>query len=605
MVRFEIADCPSESLERLRVELGVSGPLAQALVRRGLCDPHAARAFLDASEHHDLGRFGGLERAAALVMRHVGAGSRVTIHGDYDVDGVCSTAILLGALRDVGASVDWHLPDRAEGYGLSLATVERLAARGTGLLITADCGITAVEEVAAARAAGMDVIVSDHHLPRVDGALPDATIVHPLLGGYPCPDLCAAAVAHKLGQAIWSAAGRDPAELERDLDLVALATIADVVPLRGENRTLARQGLKALSATPKPGLRALMSVARLDAARIDERAVGFGLGPRLNAAGRLYRADAALELLLTDDRVRAVKVAEELDRANAERRQAEQRIRIEAEAQMAAVAGERAAYVLSGEGWHPGVIGIVASRLAERHGRPVVLVSLDGERARGSGRSIKAFDLVAGLSACAEHLLRYGGHAAAAGVELERESVERFAAALDAHAGEALSGQDLQPVERVDALVSAAELDMALAEELRRLAPFGNGNPSVSLMVNDAVVADLRTMGEGKHARFLVQSGGAHARAVAFGRGAQIGVGEGEPAQATFTLEVNEWNGVSEPRLVLRHAQPVAAGVVARTLKENEPGGEEATIEPCPTVRGAQSTLFPLPEPVAVAAAPS
>jgi single-stranded-DNA-specific exonuclease len=590
MVRFEIADCPPERLQRLRSELGVSGPLAQVLVRRGLADPHAARAFLDAQEHHDLAAFGGLERAAALVLSHVRAGSRVTVHGDYDVDGVCSTAILLRALRDVGASVDWHLPDRAEGYGLSLATVERLAARGTDLLITADCGVTAVEEVAAARAAGIDVVVSDHHLPRPDGTLPDAPIVHPLLGGYPCPELCAAAVAHKLAQAIWLAAGRDATELERDLDLVALATIADVVPLRGENRTLARRGLRALSATAKPGLRALMALARVDAAKVDERAVGFGLGPRLNAAGRLYRADAALELLLTDDRLRAAKVAQELDRVNAERRQAEQRIRIEAEAQIDALAGDRAAYVLSGEGWHPGVVGIVASRLAERHGRPVVLVSLDGERARGSGRSIKAFDLVAGLSACGEHLLRYGGHAAAAGVELRRESVARFAAALDAHAGQELTDEDLQPVERVDALVSAGELDMALAEELRRLAPFGNGNPTVSLMVKEAVVAELRTMGEGKHARFLVRSGDAHARAVAFGRGAAIGVGEGEPAQATFALEVNEWNGVSEPRLVLRHAKPAE---------------QEATIEPCPTVAGAQSTLFPLPEPVAVAAAPS
>jgi single-stranded-DNA-specific exonuclease len=590
MVRFDIPECPPHEVARLRSELGVSAPLAQVLVRRGLNDPTTARGFLAAEEGHCLSSFGGLEEAATLLLRHVRAGTRITIHGDYDVDGVCSTAILLRALRGLGASVDWHLPDRAEGYGLSRATVERLAARGTGLLITADCGITAVEEVATARALGLDAIVSDHHSPRADGALPDAPIVHPALGGYPCAELCAAAVAHKLAQAAWLAAGRDPAELDGDLDLVALATIADVVPLVGENRALARRGLRALSGTPKLGLRALMGVARVDPSRIDERAVGFALAPRLNAAGRLYRADAALELILTEDATRAAKIADELDRANAERRHAEQRIRIEAEAQIGGGDETRSAYVLSGEGWHPGVIGIVASRLAERHGRPVVLVSLDGPRGRGSGRSIKAFDLLAGLTACAGHLVRYGGHAAAAGLELERSRVERFAAALDAHAADVLVAEDLVPLERVDAIVDGEELSMDLAEELAALAPFGNGNPAVSLMVSDAVVGELRTMGEGRHARFTVSSKGTHSRAVAFGRGGAIGVPEGVPALATFTLEVNEWNGVSEPRLVLRHAQPAS---------------EEATLKPCPTVGQAQSTLFPLPAPSGLAAAPS
>lgn len=621
MVRFEVPDCPTDELERLRRELGVSDPMAQVLVRRGLADVDAARAFLQADERHPLSTFAGLERAAGLVLEHVRAGNRITIHGDYDVDGVCSTAVLVRALRGVGASVDWYLPDRAEGYGLSLATVERLASRGTCLLITADCGITAVEEVAAARAMGLDAVVSDHHKPRADGALPDAQIVHPALCGYPCADLCAAAVAHKLAQAVWLQAGLDSAGLDEDLDLLALATIADVVPLVGENRSLARQGLRALARTAKPGLRALMTVARVDPGRVDERAVGFGLAPRLNAAGRLYRADAALELILTQDSARAAQIADELDRANRERRHVEQIIRSQAEAQITAQGEERAAYVLGGEGWHAGVIGIVASRLAERYGRPVVLVALEGERGRGSGRSIKAFDLLAGLTACAEHLNRYGGHAAAAGVELERDSLERFARALDTHAAASLRPEDLERSERVDAIVQVGELSLELAEELGRLAPFGNANPSVSLMVRDAVVGDLATMGEGRHARFTVRAGELHARAVAFGRGASIGVAEGEPVVATFTLEVNEWNGVSEPRLVLRQAQPADAGairaarVLERPTEDDEPepkdivvsdgAAQEATLKQCPTAGQAQSTLFALPTPLAASAAAS
>jgi single-stranded-DNA-specific exonuclease len=403
---FEIVECPPEHVRLLRRELGVSGPLAQVLVRRGLADPERARAFLTGDEEHSPAAFAGIGEAVELVLRHVRDGERITIHGDYDVDGICSTAVLVRALRELGGDVDSYLPDRAgDGYGLAADTVRRLAARGTRLLITVDCAITAVEEVELARELGMEVLVTDHHSPRADGVLPRAPIVHPALCGYPCRDLCATAVAHKLAQALFTAAGRDPGELRQDLDLVALATIADVVPLLGENRTLVRRGLRALAGTAKPGLRALMAVARVDPGRADERSVGFALAPRLNAAGRLYRADAGLELVLTGDRMRAAQIAQELDAANGERRQVERSIRYQAEAQMAEL-GERSAYVLAGEDWHPGVIGIVASRLVERSGRPVVLIALDGETGRASGRSVEAFDLLAGLTACAPHLLR-------------------------------------------------------------------------------------------------------------------------------------------------------------------------------------------------------
>ena len=551
--RFEISECDPLAVQALRRELGVSDALAQVLVRRGLAEPARARAFIAAEEEHPYTAFAGIEEALAAIGGHLREGGRITVHGDYDVDGICSTAVLVRALRRLQADVDWYLPDRAsDGYGLNVDTVARLQARGTKLLVTADCAITAVDEVARARELGMDVVVSDHHSVRADGLLPDAPIVHPVVCGYPCAQLCATAVAYKLAEGLLGGA---PVE---DLDLVALATIADVVPLLGENRTLLRRGLRALSGTVKPGLRALMALARVDPARVNERSVAFALAPRLNAAGRLYRADAGLELILTEDSMRAAQVAQELDRINHERRGAERTIRYEAEAQIAALtdAGERHALVLAGEGWNAGVIGIVASRLAESHRKPVVLIALDGDRGRGSGRSgCEAFDLLAGLTACSAHLDRYGGHRAAAGLELERERVPSFADALTAYAGSVLSARDTAPVERVDAVLDGSELGMALAEELAGLAPFGQGNPPVSLLLGKATFADVRPMGDGKHARFTVCAPGGRARAVAFNMGGRLGVAEGEPAQATFALEINEWGGVSEPRLVLRHAR--------------------------------------------------
>jgi single-stranded-DNA-specific exonuclease len=557
--RFQIADCSAEEIALLRRELGVSEPLAQVLVRRGLAEPESARLFLAGAEEHPPEAFRGIGEAVETIARHLASHSRITVHGDYDVDGICSTAVLVRALRALGGDVDHYLPDRAsDGYGLGADTVRRLADRGTRLLVTVDCAVTAVEEVAIARALGMDVVVSDHHSPRADGELPRAPIVHPRLCGYPFPDLCATAVAYKLAEALYGAAGRDPAELRGDLDLVALATVADVVPLVGENRALLRRGLRALASTAKPGLRALMAVAGVDPSRVDERSVGFALAPRLNAAGRLYRADAGLELILTSDPARAARIAEELDSANHERRAVERQIRFQAEAQMTEL-GERSAYVLAGEGWHPGVIGIVASRMVERSGRPVVMIALDADTGRGSGRSVESFDLLAGLTACEGSLLRYGGHSAAAGLEIERGRVGDFADALRAHADAVLREEDLVALERVDAVVEGSQLGMALAEELQALAPFGRGNPTVSLLLADAVFADPRAMGEGKHVRFTVQSRGARARAVAFGTGGRLPVAAGEPAQASFTLEVNEWNGVSEPRLVLRRAMALAA----------------------------------------------
>jgi single-stranded-DNA-specific exonuclease len=554
--RFAVTPYDYAAAERLSGVLGVSHVLAQVLVRRGLDEPEAAAAFLAGADAHPLDAFGGLRDAAARIRGHIGRRSRITVHGDYDVDGVAATAVLVRALRTLGADVDWYLPSRIDdGYGLAAATVERLAARGTDLLVTVDCAITAVEEVAAARAAGLDVVVTDHHSPRADGALPDAPIVHPRLGGNPCPELCATAVAHKLAQALLEAAGEDPSLADEDLDLVALATVADVVPLRDENRRLVRDGLRALARTRKPGLRALMEVARLDPGGVDAGAIGFRLAPRINAAGRLHRADAGLELLLTEDPARAREIAGELDAVNTERRDVETRILFAAEAQVAEQ-GPAAAYVLAGEDWHPGVIGIVAARIAERHHRPTVLIALDGEEGTGSGRSIPAFDLLGGLHAAGRHLDRYGGHRAAAGLSIARDAVDAFREAFAGHAAEVLTPDDLVPEVRIDAIVPGDVLTLALAEELERLAPFGQGNPPVSLLVPAAHVDDPRALGEGRHVAFTLHAGGARSRCVQFGAGNRLPAQPEEPIDAAVRLEVNRWNGAVEPRLVIRHCRP-------------------------------------------------
>jgi single-stranded-DNA-specific exonuclease len=551
--RFTVAPYDYARAERLAAELAVSHTVAQVLVRRGLAAPAEARAFLAAETTHPLSAFAGLQEAAERIRGHIRRGSRITVHGDYDVDGVAATAVLVRALRTLGADVDWYLPSRIDdGYGLARATVERLAARGTDLLVTVDCAITAVEEVAAARAAGLDVVVTDHHAPRADGALPDAPIVHPRLGGNPCPELCATGVAYKLGQALL---GAEAALADEDLDLVALATVADVVPLLDENRALVRAGLRALARTRKPGLRALMEVARVDPGAVDASAIGFRLAPRINAAGRLHRADAGLELLLTEDPARARAVAAELDAVNTERRDVETRILFAAEAQVAEH-GPAAAYVLAADDWHPGVIGIVASRIAERHHRPVVLIALDGDEGTGSGRSIPAFDLLGGLTASARHLIRHGGHRAAAGLTIARADVDAFRETFVAHAAETLAPADLVPELRIDAVVPGDALTLQLAEELERLAPFGQGNPPVSLLVPAAHVADPRALSEGRHVAFTLHAGGARSRCVQFGTGSRLPAGPDEPIDAAVRLEVNRWNGSVEPRLVIKHARP-------------------------------------------------
>jgi single-stranded-DNA-specific exonuclease len=540
-------------------ELGLSEPVAVTLVRRGYRTPEQARAFLAADETHSPFEFEAMEAVVERVRAAIADGKRITVHGDFDVDGVCATALTISTLRELGAECDWFIPGRIEdGYGLSAENVRRLAERGTSLLLTVDCGITSVQEVALAKQLGMEVVVTDHHQPAAE--LPDCLILHPQVSGYPFEGLCGTAVAWKLSCALREGE-------VRDLDLVALATVADVVPLVGENRALVRQGLAEIRRAQRPGIRALLEASKCDPERMDESDLGFRLAPRINAAGRLYRADAGVELFLTEDAERAGVIAGELSRANSERRATEREVDTAAEAarrELPEDLREARGFVVAGEGWHPGVVGIVASRLVERHRRPVVVISLDGEgNGRGSGRSIPGFDLLAALEACAEHLEGFGGHRAAAGLQIKAENVEAFQRAFAAHADAVLSEEDLLRTEKVDAIVGGVGLGLELAEELKRLGPFGMGNPGVRLLVPSARVTDVRTMGEGKHARFSLHSGSHRALGVAFGR-ASLGVEDEDVLDASVRLELNHWNGSVEPRVVLRelHAleEPKADG---------------------------------------------
>jgi single-stranded-DNA-specific exonuclease len=539
-------------------ELRLSEPVAITLVRRGYRTPDAALAFLEANESHSPGEFRSMGEVTDRILAAIQARRRITVHGDFDVDGVSATAIMVRALRDLGADCDWLIPDRiTDGYGLKSANMERLAQRGTSLIVTVDCGVTAVEEVAVAHALGLEVIVTDHHQPGA--GRPECPMLHPALDGYPFSDLCGTAVTWKLACALREASGIG-GSADDDLDLVALATVADVVPLIGENRSLVRRGLEEARRARRPGIRALLEVSGTEPATLDEVGLAFRLAPRINAVGRLYRADAGVELFLTEDQARAKEIATELNRANSERRTSERQVEAAAEAAMRELPRQlrdAPGLVLAGQGWHPGVIGIVASRLVEQHQRPIVVVSLDGEGSgRGSGRSIPGFDLLGGLRACADHLVRFGGHRAAAGLELREESLDAFREGFAAHAAEMLKPGDLRRTEQIDAMIGGAGMGLDLAEELERLAPFGMGNPKVRFLVPSAQVRDVEAMGNGRHSRFSLHSGSHRALGVAFGR-STLGVAEDEPVDIGVRLELNQWNGSVEPRVVLRELYPL------------------------------------------------
>ncbi len=516
-----------------------------------------------------------MAEAVETVLVAVRGGRKVTIYGDYDCDGVCATSILVGVIRELGGDCDWFIPDRiSDGYGLNAEAIRGLAERGTSLVITVDCGVTAVEEVALARELGMEIVVTDHHQPGP--VLPDCPILHPVISRYPFPSLCGAAVAAKLASALRRGAGGQLASDdeaisdrdEADLDLVALATVADVMPLEGENRHLVREGTRVARLARRVGLAALMADARVEPSRLTAEDFGFRLGPRINAAGRMYRADAGVELFLVSSRERADEIARELAATNAERRRVEREVESEAKRILKEQGESGPAVVVAAENWHSGVVGIVASKLVKATGRPAVVIALDGEGGgRGSGRSVPGLDLHAALDDTSSLLEAFGGHAAAAGITIRADRIDEFRTALGRAVEERIGTEPAELFVEFDAVAGGPDLGLDLAEELEKLEPFGNGNPGVKLLIPAARIENLSEMGEGKHCRFSVVSGSSRAKGVTFGR-TSFGLADGERADVIAELNVNHWNGTIEPQLRVTDVLPFDA---ADPLAECEP----------------------------------
>lgn len=553
---------------------GLPEAFCALLVARGHAALDDARAFLKPRLDglHDPHLLRDLDRAVARIERAIRASEVILVHGDYDIDGICAAALYTRVLRRLGAHVHAYVPNRfLHGYDLGQGGLDAAATVGARLILTADCGTLAHDAIARARAANVDVIVTDHHSPG-ETLPPAAAVVNPNRSdcAYPTKGLSGTGVAFKVCEALWAAAGLDREELLWHLDLVAIATIGDLVPLAGENRVLARFGLRVLRATRNVGLRALMAAAGLDPARIDAGQVSHVIGPRLNAAGRVRDARWALELLLTESESRAAELAAALEEHNRERRDIDRQTLREAMAALDASGFDEErdfAVVLAGEGWHPGVIGIVASRVVEHVHRPAVLIALRGrETGRGSGRSIRAFDLVGGLRACAPMLDRFGGHRAAAGLDIQPDRVDEFRAALNTHARASLSAEDLTPTVAYDVELALPDATPELLRLLRHFGPFGMGNPAPVFLVRDVGIPEPpRALGAGgEHARLTLVAEGATLPAVGFRLGEQLcrpGACDG-PLDVAIQLQEDRWRGESrfEAKVVdVRSALPRSA----------------------------------------------
>lgn len=557
---IELAPCDSDAVVRLVSELGLHTFAAQTLVRRGYDTVEAARAFIAPGSLEDPLSLPGADAVAAAIAGHLQAGTRIAVHGDYDVDGVCSTAILVRTLARLNADVTWHVPSRFDdGYGLSRAAIDRLAGDGVGLIVTVDCGIGSVDEVAYAKTLGVDVAICDHH--KIGAVLPDAPIVHPALADYACPELCAAATTYKLAQVLLDVLGHDADGAADELELVALATVCDVVPLYGENRALVQQGLAAMRQTLRPGLRELMRVAGVDQLKLDAGSLGFALGPRINAAGRMFSAEPAVELMLTTNEARAAELATELHGANARRREIEQEILFAAETQ-AREQRDQFAIVVAGEDWHPGVLGIVAGRIAERFHRPCVALAIENGVAAGSGRAGGIYDLHAGLTACEDILVRFGGHKAAAGLELDVGNLGAFRRRFQEHAAKALTLDDLRPRATVDAVGEPSQITLDAVESIAALGPFGASNREPQILLPAVTVADLRKMGDrGQHLRLGIAARGGRAGVVAFNWEKAVDSGpDSMLVNMVVKLSRNEFRGnvEAQAKLVALAELPVA-----------------------------------------------
>jgi single-stranded-DNA-specific exonuclease len=556
--RWQIATRDREQAKRLAQATGLHPVAIDVLMQRGLTEVDQILRFLhpDLSHLHDPKRLPGMATAVERIQQAVALRQQICIYGDYDADGLTATALLVRFFRDLGLDPGYYIPRRLEeGYGLNAQAINEIAQGGAQLLITVDCGINSQAEVAEANRLGLDVVVTDHHTPDASRRPAAVAVLNPKLAEreYPFVELAGVGVALKLVQALGGLAA-----VARYLELVAIGTVADLVPLVDENRVLVHQGLLALKQPSYAGIAALLSVAGVEEGAVHEGSIAYQLAPRLNAAGRLNRAEHALELLLTDDPEQAAALATLLDGYNQERQSLEQQILLEVEQAAAALPPDQRDFILLAKsGWHHGVLGIVASRLVERYHRPVVLLAIEGDEARGSGRSIPGYNLVAGLKAAKHLLSAYGGHQAAAGLVVPEKNIAALRRELNAQVQSALTPEEMTPCLSLDGELDPSEVSLQLVQSLDSLGPFGYGHPQPIFCSRRWRLLDARLVGrEGQHLKLRLDGGGLPWEVMAFRRAEeQEAIVASQWLDVAYTVQCNHWQGRTSVVLYLRDWQ--------------------------------------------------
>lgn len=558
---WEISEDLNPSAEQLANELGISSLIAQLLLNRGIVDPVKAREFLapNLEQLHDPFLFRDMERAVSRLRQAMADRETVLIYGDYDVDGITSTTLMIRILNKYfSGRLLYYIPKRLEeGYGLHLSSLEKAVAKGVKLIITVDCGISALEEAAFLKGQGVDLIITDHHEPQE--ILPEAyAIIDPKVGDeqYPFSQLAGVGVAFKFLQGLAQWMPEISSELFSNLDLVAFGTVADIVPLLEENRILVKYGLQQLNRTQNIGLRSLIEVAGLKGREINSGHIGYVLAPRINAAGRMGNSSIGVKLFLTKDPGQGWQYAKSLEQENQTRQEIEMMVLEDAQAQIRSDPrwATEHALVLAGEGWHLGVIGIVASKLVDMYHKPVILIGMDGEEGRGSGRSIAGFNLFEGIEHCGGHLTRFGGHEFAAGLSLRRDQFSAFKNQFLQVANERLTDEDLLPVLQIESLIDLSNATLDLVRELTQLAPCGSCNPTPVLACEALDLVDFRYVGEnGKHLKVKVRDEYVIREGIGFNLGAVYQeLSAATEVDLAFSLEENIWNGSASVQLNLK-----------------------------------------------------
>lgn len=553
--RWRIQQTNHELIEQFVTTLEITPLIASLLINRGITTIESAEQFLkiDQEPFHDPFLLDGMDKTVERIRQAVEQHEKIMIFGDYDADGVSSTSVLLSALTLLGAEVDFYIPNRfTEGYGPNEQAFRSISEQGYTLVITVDTGISAVNEASLAKELGFDLIITDHHEPGPQ--LPEAyAIIHPKKPGsmYPFKELAGVGVAFKLAHALL---GEAPEHL---LELAVIGTIADLVPLQGENRLIASKGLRYLQRTNRPGIQALLRVCGIKQEEVNEDTIGFAIGPRINAVGRLQSADPAVHLLMTTNEMEAKQLAEEIDGLNKERQQLVNEMTEEAVSIVESLypPEQNGVLVIAQEGWNAGVVGIVASRLVDRFYRPTIVLSIDQQKgvAKGSARSIEGFDLFANLSTCRDILPHFGGHPMAAGMTLKIEDVNDLRSRLNALAYEKLTAEDFVPITTVDTVCEVEDITLSAIEQLRQLAPFGMSNPKPKIMVENVHISSIRKIGADQtHLKLTFEDEGMTVDGVGFGLGRLYDeISPISKISLVGELTINEWNNMRKPQLMI------------------------------------------------------